>query len=453
MNLAARRSATQHTNFVMRLWALFVSVALVFSLVIQPPKAKAFAAVGQLYTVVSSFLASCGLSWGVQGMDETGFGEQVARLLQDYLDTEFAGQTPLEWAGDVTVMATPQGKLQIPKMLVGKLADFTNWVIEKLGITAGGEAVEVGSTSGGTCTVGDLSFIPLNLPAYDGTRDNYSIGSEDDVIVGSVFSFPFSANLGNIELSVILVDDVCRVYKDGVEFIPLRTYTSTLPTGIMFFLYDGYLCFGFKYYQRSVHTYYVNVNKISVFKEFYGDTSISVEGTVDGSVSLNPATAIDVPDASTMADDEALEIGVGAAAGVALDVLLKQILDAILAGNLSATQEITKAEEQTKPGEITDVDELGLPALGAALTTRFPFSIPWDFVGAVNLLASPPKAPRWEVDLLAPIEERYGAFPGETKIIIDMSDYPLVGQISRWFTTLMFGWGLIMATKKLIWTT
>ena len=103
-------------------------------------------------------------------------------------------------------------------------------------------------------------------------------------------------------------------------------------------------------------------------------------------------------------------------------------------------------------GEITDVDDLGLPALRQALTSRFPFSIPWDFFRAVQLLAAPAKAPRFEVDFMQPIEHRVGHWQGETKIVLDFSEYAIIGQVCRWTSTIGFCLMLAGATKRLIWT-
>ena len=103
-------------------------------------------------------------------------------------------------------------------------------------------------------------------------------------------------------------------------------------------------------------------------------------------------------------------------------------------------------------GEITDVDDLGLPALRQALTSRFPFSIPWDFFRAVQLLAAPAKAPRFEVDFMQPIEHRVGQWQGETKIVLDFAEYAIIGQVCRWTSTIGFCLMLAGATKRLIWT-
>ena len=161
---------------------------------------------------------------------------------------------------------------------------------------------------------------------------------------------------------------------------------------------------------------------------------------------------ISIPDA--IPDTQEVVIDTGAASGLSLDEALQRILDAIAEGQLSATREIADAGTAVDdPAQtITDVDELGLPALAETLTTRFPFSIPWDVAKAVKLLAAPPKTPRFEVDFMAPIAYRFGGQLGNTNIVLDFSDYEIIGQISRWTSTIGFCLFLASGTKKLIWT-
>ena len=113
----------------------------------------------------------------------------------------------------------------------------------------------------------------------------------------------------------------------------------------------------------------------------------------------------------------------------------------------------------TVPGEQTQVGDIALEdiqaqqaSLGAVFISKFPFSIPWDFAAAVELLAAPPKTPHWEVDFMAPLEHRVGSWAGDTTIVIDFSDFEILGQLCRWVTTIMFCAALISGTKRLIWT-
>lgn len=151
--------------------------------------------------------------------------------------------------------------------------------------------------------------------------------------------------------------------------------------------------------------------------------------------------------------EQGIALDVGAAATMDLDLVLQGVLDDVLAGELTATMEVAGEEVVDPPAEeIPDVDNLGLPALGAALTSRFPFSIPWDFFRAVQLLAAPAKAPYFEVDFMEPLADDVGGWNGSTTVILDFSEYAIIGQISRWTSTIGFCLMLAGATKRLIWT-
>lgn len=125
----------------------------------------------------------------------------------------------------------------------------------------------------------------------------------------------------------------------------------------------------------------------------------------------------------------------------------------------AATGEAVKAETGEGTDTKTDVGDIALEdiqaqerELGAVFTSKFPFSIPWDVFKAVQLLAAPAEAPYWEVDFLAPMEHRVGSWRGDTTVIIDMGEYPIIGQVCRWASTFMFVWALMLGTKRLIWT-
>lgn len=153
-------------------------------------------------------------------------------------------------------------------------------------------------------------------------------------------------------------------------------------------------------------------------------------------------------------EGEGVAIDTGAASTMDLDQVLQGVLDKVLAGTLAATMTAVAEGTENPPveDEIIDVDNLGLPALGAALTSRFPFSIPWDFFRAVQLLAAPAKAPYFEVDFMEPLADDVGGWQGDTTVILDFSEYAIIGQISRWTSTIGFCLMLAGATKRLIWT-
>lgn len=158
---------------------------------------------------------------------------------------------------------------------------------------------------------------------------------------------------------------------------------------------------------------------------------------------------------TALEDGQSIALDVGAAQSMELQEILQGILEGILTGDLAASAEIVDAAEVPvdPPAEtLPDVDGLGLPALGAALTSRFPFSIPWDVYRGVTLLAAPPKAPYFEVDFMAPLADRVGGWKGSTKIVLDFSEYEIIGQVCRWTSTIGFCLMLAGGTKRLIWT-
>lgn len=111
--------------------------------------------------------------------------------------------------------------------------------------------------------------------------------------------------------------------------------------------------------------------------------------------------------------------------------------------------------DPTVPPDTPDVDDLGLPDLGAALTTRFPFSIPWDIYRGLKLLSAPAEVPKFEVDFFAPLNNRVGGWKGDTKIVIDFGYYPefsFIGELCRWTSTIGYCLFLASATKRFIWT-
>ncbi len=110
----------------------------------------------------------------------------------------------------------------------------------------------------------------------------------------------------------------------------------------------------------------------------------------------------------------------------------------------------------TQTGDTTvdqlDLEGLESSGLGALFISKFPFSIPWDLAKAVGLLAAPAVTPYWEIDLYAPIEHRVGSWAGDTTIEIDFSDFEILGQLSRWMSTILFVFALAAGTKRFIWT-
>lgn len=96
------------------------------------------------------------------------------------------------------------------------------------------------------------------------------------------------------------------------------------------------------------------------------------------------------------------------------------------------------------PPELEDIEDLGLPSLGQALFSKFPFCIPNDLRNVFLILKAEPETPYWEVNLTG---EALGI---DSNFVIDFSEYEIVGQMSRWGSIISFCLFLIINTKRLI---
>ena len=78
------------------------------------------------------------------------------------------------------------------------------------------------------------------------------------------------------------------------------------------------------------------------------------------------------------------------------------------------------------------------------LTDRFPFSIPWDMAALVTLLSAEPQAPVFKLPIVI---ESYGI---EEYIEIDMSQYEYLSTIMRGMLSIIYAYGILSMTTKVI---
>lgn len=420
----------------MRLGVCLVVVSLVLGLV-SPPKAEAFAltTTAGVVALVGGFLAACGLPFLVKGMNESGLTESVGRLLQEYLTAELGGQTVLEWVGDAALVVVG-GKIMIPGLLAGKLTAFAQWVQGKYGAQAGENVVyRDSSTTAKLADGADFLLSEFIYPGSGGYGEIVSLGTQC-----------FTESLPLVFVSGYYVDKddsgyVCFFNSSG------HTSGARVNTSSFYLGYDVDSNMLAIVELSSSKPGYFNV--FAIFRNASGFLGSTI--TVTTNLSINRAESVTIP--GELAEGQDLALDVGAVEGMEIQEILQGILDAILAGDLAASAEAVEAQPEQPPEEdIKDIDGLGLPALGAALITRFPFSIPWDIAKGIKLLAAPPKAPYFEVDFFEPIADRVGGWQGSTKIVLDFSQFEILGQLSRWTSTVGFCLMLAGATKRFIWT-
>lgn len=441
MELFRHRSAWQRNNIVMRLGCFLVSASMLVSLVLQPPKAKAIVAEASLATsVIWTFMQSAGLSFSGDNAGSQLWIDSCQSWYNKFMDTKddvangFVGwlgyDTWSAFLADIRYQKNPTNlgyQMFIPKAISAKLAEFTSWFIGQTGLISGGDAKIISSDS-----------CPVPRTFIDRFIEDVSSSSE---VISNKWVFPYFY-YGMFDFQGTILYYLACSEKKGSWILDGSTWrVKDVGTSYSAYVYsDG--TYNSAPSLKSV--YFADGRKnasLGYFTASAGSISVTQPGTYSPAVddTGDKATVITIPGLDT-------EI-----AGI--NELLQAILDKLAANEMAATGSVAQQPTPEQPDEEKpDLNGLGLPALGAALVTRFPFSIPWDVVKGIKLVAAPAEAPRWEVDFLAPISGRVGGWKGSTKVVIDMGVYPIIGQVCRW--TSMIGFCLILAsgTKKLIWT-
>lgn len=137
----------------------YIALALCFTLtlgvfVYRPPKAQAIAGVDDAVVIgalLSAFAGGCGLIFSNNGMTSGELAQGLTDKWNEFkaavleTDTTFAG-----WLGYEDMDALLQAivlsggnALTVPRLVARKFADFTTWLTQNLGVTAGGDSVPV----------------------------------------------------------------------------------------------------------------------------------------------------------------------------------------------------------------------------------------------------------------------------------------------------------------------
>lgn len=100
--------------------------------------------------------------------------------------------------------------------------------------------------------------------------------------------------------------------------------------------------------------------------------------------------------------------------------------------------------EEITPEDTVEETKENLKDLAGGFKNKFPFCIPWDLQYLYSILADNPKTPVFKLPLVL---ERYGI---HEDIVIDMSNFEGLSKISRLFFTLLYIYGLINFTVKVV---
>ncbi|MGE5629199.1 MAG: hypothetical protein ACM3X7_14020 [Solirubrobacterales bacterium] len=119
--------------------------------------------------------------------------------------------------------------------------------------------------------------------------------------------------------------------------------------------------------------------------------------------------------------------------------------DAVSTNILDVGQRIISTMENIfNPPTSIPLDFTPMIAVGSVITTKFPFSIPFDLVNSFSAFNVAAVAPKWTIEFPS------NYFIGGGTVVVDFAQFETWAVIIRWFILIIFGVGLIMATRRLM---
>lgn len=454
-----RRGSAARMDYIRRFVAVMLALVLCMGL-IRPPRAQAAAAapavaataaVNPLAALGVMLIALAGvavaqeaISSGVVGSAVYDHGQALmsALAVNPECSAWYRTQQKLMDTGlkSGTKIAVPEHVMKAVRSWVIENFDFTDGPVSLLQnglLTADGTAIVFtqrsdggnwgGSGAGAVSSVGTLFPINSSLSfSVKGELYTYSIEYDGEYRYiksnGVLFAKMLSDGTGLFGIGISQLG-----FLGPVCVVPLYVFPSSMQA------YSG---------QNMTSQYFFKLSDIDSF-------------SASGSLSKTPALDLPLEGDQTMTVPN--DIPMTVVDGVTVPVITTMDRDMILEGAEPIDPPIVTnppiVEDQTMVGDVALEDVAAQQeSLGAVFVSKFPFCIPWDMYNAVKLLVAPAKTPYWEVDFLAPISSRVGGWRGSTKVVIDMGEYEIIGQLCRWVSTILFCATLISGTKKLIWT-
>lgn len=373
----------------------YIALALCFTLALgafayRPSEAKAIAGVDDAVVIgalLSAFAGGCGLIFSNNGMTSSELAQGLTDKWNEFkaavleTDTTFAG-----WLGYEDMDALLQaivlsgGKaLTVPRLVARKFADFTNWLKDNLGISAGGDSVLLTDAI-------DFSSLTWEVDSSFG-RDfgyyfSYSLSSSllrlsaskpvasDSELWGFIKSKPASVSeAGDYTFNFSGVE--IHSYKASATSSPVVGFGQVLlyvqdPSGknldVHYFVQSGtHSSFS------GSHTVFIPAD-CSFYLKFcaYGNVAVSSQtfqwsgsAARSSSNSVSNPAGVQTPD---LAGEEAANptlSGVGDGTATSIEDLLQQILAQLQANTLAPTLEVAG----TETGGNTGTDEDAKPYL------------------------------------------------------------------------------------------
>ena len=367
----------------------------------RPPQAEAVVGVDDAVVIgalLSAFAGGCGLIFSNNGMTSGELAQGLTDKWNEFNEAAESGASSFAaWLGfeDTSALlgalSFSGGKLVIPRAIARKLSDFTTWLTQNLGVTAGSEEKPVFSSSG----VANCQFL---TPDSSGRSYVYSGQSRSVVLtrilasdytdyiydfdLGSpLYSYADFETLSPVSLtldgkSVALIEwdssnggtirisfyyksfsGSNRYYYGGVYYVDRMAekykgvYIAKLPDGLAFLQYGVHAIDGLE--KEYVRVLQASDSRIRFTPDVDLESRLSVFAP---SYYKNPT--IDLPAEGEEAANPTLS-GVGDGTATTIEDLLQQILAQLQANTLAPTLEVAG----TQTGGNTGTDEDAKPYL------------------------------------------------------------------------------------------
>lgn len=481
-----------------KLIAVFMAVVMALGMVV--PAGAITPADGLIASALYSFVLSAGVKLfrdgGIAGTDEMVHDMQT--VYDEYLQYDATGSTWEQMGQGVVVN---EGRIVLTKDTAQTMQGFTNWLATAFDGKPGKKITLIEAGPGTPTNLGTFTLPQSELELLSGYGQYWeapiytSVGPlEVRVYRSGVYQRDYLYQVKNNTDTVYLicgetstqwyfwyisegtfeVDQFGRNSMDGeyslVQTLSINTLKS-ISSGVQRpnresgeFAYYNYPMPQSKSDREVLSLFTPNIltdsNKMSVLAYIVmaGDRTAEQEQPEVGAV-FGPT----VSDLTTgLADDQALAIDIGVGANADEEEIVGTILgDYAIPDGATDIQAVATpipiegVEELYPQPAVTDIENLGLPDLGAALTSRFPFCIPWDFVNVYRSLSAEAVAPVITVDLFPQSFKSKIGISGNTSFTIDFTDqkYSTFLTLIRWGSLVAFVLALAFATKRLIWTT
>ena len=368
----------------------YIALALCFTLtlgvfVYRPPKAQAIAGVDDAVVIgalLSAFAGGCGLIFSNNGMTSNEIAQGLTDKWNEFNESAESGASSFAaWLGfeDTSALlgalSFSGGKLVIPRAIARKFADFTTWLTQNLGVTAGGEEKAVSSVAGGTYVLSDgiaqriqntdlsaaspSSCFFFKIPQY-GVIDTYMIGSS-----GSYIDVHVAASTSETIWLNGKGSYVADLYVDGKRVIAM-SFSHSFRAGMgyasgtdQFFWitdYNGnYVGANGELWQRNGFLYKA-YSRSFMWEDLLG---YPIVRAAQPSVGVQAPAGVQTPDLADEKDTSVGITGVGDGSATSIEGLLQQILAQLQANTLAPTLDLAG----TQTGGNTGTDEDAKPYL------------------------------------------------------------------------------------------